>query len=76
MVGGRDIFVSYYNRALTARRQTGSDSKPIAYLAALEAGAISPLSLFVDEQRSYLVNGKQWQPRNYGDRYLSQTTAA
>ncbi len=57
MIGGRDIFASYYNRALIARRQPGSGIKPIAYLAALEAGAISPISLFVDEQRSYLVNG-------------------
>ena len=47
MVGGRDIFVSYYNRALTARRQPGSGFKPVAYLAALEAGAITPLSLFL-----------------------------
>lgn len=76
MVGGRDIFVSYYNRALTARRQPGSGFKPVAYLAALEAGAITPVSLFFDEQRSYLVNGKTWQPRNYGDRYLGLTTAA
>ena len=76
MVGGRDIFVSYYNRALTARRQPGSGFKPIAYLAALEAGEISPVSLFFDEERSYIANGKKWQPRNYGDRYLGLVTAA
>lgn len=76
MVGGRDIFVSYYNRALTARRQPGSGFKPIAYLAALEAGKISPVTLFDDEPRTYIDNGKKWQPRNYGGRYLGQTTAA
>jgi len=76
MVGGRDIFVSYYNRALTARRQPGSGFKPVAYLAALEAGAITPLSLFFDEARQYEVNGKTWRPRNYGGRYLGLTTAA
>ena len=76
MVGGRDIFISYYNRALTARRQPGSSFKPIAYLAALEAGAITPVSLFVDELRAYQVNGKDWLPRNYGDHYLGLTTAA
>ena len=76
MVGGRDIFVSYYNRALTARRQPGSGFKPIAYLTALETGTISPLSLFVDEPRSYEVNGELWMPRNFDDRYLGLTTAA
>ena len=76
MVGGRDIFVSYYNRALTARRQPGSGFKPIAYLAALEAGEISPVTIFNDERRTYIVNGRKWQPRNYNNRYLGQTTAA
>ncbi len=76
MVGGRDIFVSYYNRALSARRQPGSGFKPLVYLAALEAGVITPVSLFFDEQRSYLVNDQLWQPRNYGDHYLGLTTAA
>ncbi len=76
MVGGRDIFVSYYNRALTARRQPGSGFKPIAYLAALEASKISPVTVFNDQRRTYIVNGQKWQPRNYGGRYLGQTTAA
>ena len=63
---GRDIFVSYYNRALTARRQPGSGFKPMAYLAALEAGEISPVTVFNDEPRTYIDNGKKWEPRNYG----------
>ena len=76
MVGGRDIFVSYYNRALTARRQPGSGFKPVAYLTALHEGAITPVSLFVDEPRTYEVNRRLWQPRNFGDEYLGLTTAA
>ena len=76
MVGGRDIFVSYYNRALTARRQPGSGFKPVAYLAALEAGALSPTSLFLDAPRTFAVDGKSWEPRNYNDQYLGLTTAA
>ena len=76
MVGGRDIFVSYYNRVLTARRQPGSGFKPIAYLAALEADKISPITVFNDQRRTYIVNGRKWQPRNYGGRYLGRTTAA
>ncbi len=76
MVGGRDIFTSYYNRALTAQRQPGSGFKPMAYLAAFEAGAISPVSLFVDEPRVYKIDDNLWKPRNYRDRYLDLTTAA
>ena len=76
LVGGRDIFISHYNRATTARRQPGSGFKPVVFLAALAAGAISPVSLFVDERRTYTVNGKPWSPGNYRDRYLGLTTAA
>ena len=77
MVGGRDIFVSYYNRALTARRQPGSGFKPIAYLAALEAGKISPVSVFNDEPRTYIDDiGRKWQPRNFKGIYLGRTTVA
>ena len=49
MVGGRDIFISYYNRATQARRQPGSGFKPFVYLAAFESGAVSPVSLFNDD---------------------------
>ena len=76
MVGGRDIFISYYNRALTARRQPGSGFKPFVYLAAFEHGVASPLSVFVDEPMSYEVKEGVWEPRNFADLYLGRTTAA
>ncbi len=76
MVGGRDIFVSYYNRATTARRQPGSGFKPIVYLAGIASRQISPVSLFLDEPKTYRVNGRNWTPRNFKDQYLGQTTAA
>ncbi len=76
LVGGRDIFVSYYNRATAARRQPGSGFKPVVYLAAMTAGKITPVTLFVDAPRSYTVNGKPWTPRNFRDQYLGLTTAA
>ncbi len=76
MVGGRDIFTSYYNRATTARRQPGSGFKPVVYLSAFESGDVTPISLFVDEPRTYLVNGRGWSPKNFQDSYLGQTTAA
>jgi 1A family penicillin-binding protein len=76
MVGGRDIFTSYYNRATTARRQPGSGFKPIVYLAAFESEQISPITTFIDSPITYVVNGKPWTPRNFKNSYLGPTTAA
>jgi 1A family penicillin-binding protein len=76
MVGGRDIFVSYYNRATTARRQPGSGFKPIVYLAGFASGDVTPVSLFVDEPRSYGSGRSAWRPENFKDSYLGLTTAA
>ena len=76
MVGGRDIFISYYNRATQARRQPGSGFKPFVYLAAFESGALSPVSLFNDTLRTYRVNDEDWSPKNFADKYLGLTTAA
>ncbi|MCY3868607.1 MAG: PBP1A family penicillin-binding protein [Gemmatimonadetes bacterium] len=76
MVGGRDIFISYYNRATQARRQPGSGFKPFVYLAAFESGAFSPISLFNDSLRTYRVNDEDWSPKNFADKYLGLTTAA
>ena len=76
MVGGRDIFISYYNRATQARRQPGSGFKPFVYLAAFESGAFSPVSLFNDTLRTYRVNDEDWTPKNFADKYLGLTTAA
>lgn len=76
MVGGRDIFVSYYNRATQAKRQPGSGFKPIVYLAAFETQHITPLSLFIDEPHTYRVNNNIWSPKNYNNSYLGLTTTA
>ncbi len=76
MVGGRDIFVSYYNRATTARRQPGSGFKPVVYLAAFTSGEVTPVSLFVDAPRTYVVNRRRWAPKNFKNQYLGMTTAA
>ena len=76
MVGGRDIFTSFYNRATQARRQPGSGFKPFVYLAAFETGGLSPVSLFNDEPRTYRVNNKDWTPKNFANKYLGLTTAA
>ena len=44
MVGGRDFSESRFNRAVQAKRQSGSAFKPFVYAAALEAG-YSPATL-------------------------------
>ena len=41
MVGGRDFDDSRFNRAMQAKRQTGSAFKPFVYAAALEAGLLA-----------------------------------
>jgi 1A family penicillin-binding protein len=76
MVGGRDIFVSYYNRATQAKRQPGSGFKPIVYLAAFETETITPLTLFMDMPHTYRVNKTDWTPKNFKDSYLGLTTTA
>ena len=38
LVGGRDFDESRFNRAMQAKRQSGSAFKPFVYAAALEAG--------------------------------------
>lgn len=76
MVGGRDIFTSYYNRATTALRQPGSGFKPIVYLAAFETGDVTPLTTFVDSPVTHTVNGRPWSPKNFLDSYLGPTTTA
>lgn len=76
MVGGRDIFVSYYNRASQAQRQPGSGFKPFLYLAAFESGLLTPASLFIDAPHTYDVNNRPWSPKNFGNSYLGLTTAA
>ena len=47
MVGGRDFGESHFNRAVQAKRQSGSAFKPFVYAAALEAG-YSPASLITN----------------------------
>jgi penicillin-binding protein 1B len=65
MVGGRDYGLSQFNRITQARRQAGSTFKVFTYLAALEDN-FTPISALSNEPRTYMVDGKPWQPRNVG----------
>lgn len=65
LVGGRRYAVSQFNRATSGLRQAGSTFKPFVYLAALER--FTPVSVLVNEPRTYQVDGKPWSPKNYAD---------
>jgi len=74
MVGGRDFEQSPYNRAVSAKIQSGSAFKPFIYCAALRKG-YSIDAMLVDEPKEYSVGmGKTWTPRNYDGKYLGQVS--
>jgi penicillin-binding protein 1A len=71
MVGGRDFEKSPYNRAVSAKVQSGSAFKPFIYLAALEKG-YEPDSMISDEPKSYPGLTGAWTPKNYDGKYEGQ----
>ncbi|WP_223421027.1 transglycosylase domain-containing protein [Tateyamaria pelophila] len=75
MVGGRENRVAgVFNRAIQAKRQTGSAFKPFVYAAALDLG-YSPLDMVVDEPYCLTIPGSgEWCPRNYTNTYSGQVT--
>jgi penicillin-binding protein 1A len=73
MVGGRDFKKSQFNRAMQARRQTGSAFKPIIYAAALDHG-YTPASVIVDSPIVFEWGGKKWKPRNFEDKFMGPIT--
>ncbi len=77
MVGGRQTKVSgAFNRAIQAKRQTGSAFKPFVYATALELG-YSPLDTVVDEPTCWNIPGSgQWCPNNYTHKHYGKVTLA
>jgi penicillin-binding protein 1A len=74
MVGGRDFEQSPYNRAVTAKVQSGSAFKPFIYLTALKKG-YTPDSMIFDEPKTYPAGGgRTWTPRNYDGVYTGQVS--
>jgi penicillin-binding protein 1A len=75
MIGGRDTTVNgAFNRAIQAKRQTGSSFKPFVYAAALEAG-YSPSTVVEDGPLTIRIPGsKSWSPQNYTRRYYGNVT--
>ena len=63
MVGGRDFTESRFNRAIQAKRQSGSAFKPFVYAAAIEAGQ-SPASLITSLNDPILTLQGEWLPED------------
>ena len=76
MVGGRDFDESRFNRAVQAKRQSGSAFKPFVYAAALEAGH-SPASLITRLNDPVLTAQGDWMPEDeHADNATSMTLRA
>lgn len=68
LVGGRNYRFSPLNRAYKVKRQIGSAIKPLVFAAAVEGG-FTPETPVLDELAVYMINGRQWRPRNFDDQY-------
>ncbi len=69
MVGGRDFYLSQYNRATQGERQTGSSFKPYVYTAAIEAGA-TPQQMVLDTPATFYTASGAYTPHDYEGNYL------
>ncbi|WP_298840161.1 transglycosylase domain-containing protein [uncultured Roseobacter sp.] len=75
MVGGRRTRADgAFNRAVQAKRQTGSAFKPFVYAAALDLG-YSPNDTVEDAPLTIDIPGSgPWSPRNYTNRHYGTVT--
>ncbi len=76
MVGGRKLtgVAGQFNRAIQARRQTGSAFKPFVYGAALDYG-FTYADTVLDEPLTIDIPGSgPWSPRNYSKKFLGPVT--
>lgn len=62
-VGGLNYEHFMYDMVMSGRRQVGSTIKPFLYSLAIENG-YSPCDVAPNVQRTYMVAGKPWTPRN------------
>jgi len=73
MVGGRDFYLSQYNRATQGERQTGSSFKPYVYTAAVEAG-VTPQQIVLDTPATFSTGSGSYTPHDYEGNYLGPIT--
>ncbi|MBS0366651.1 MAG: penicillin-binding protein 1B [Proteobacteria bacterium] len=66
IVGGRDVGLDGFDRALDARRSMGSLVKPFIYLTAFESGHYNATTVVQDQPVDVkLPGGKHWRPENF-----------
>ncbi|WP_249869357.1 transglycosylase domain-containing protein [Oceanobacillus saliphilus] len=72
MVGGRDYRKSTYNRAVHAKRMSGSTFKPFLYYAALHYGYTASTQLMSKPTAFAMEDGKVYQPSNFNGYYANE----
>ncbi|HWI39943.1 MAG TPA: penicillin-binding transpeptidase domain-containing protein, partial [Verrucomicrobiae bacterium] len=74
MIGGYDFRKSQFNRAVQAKRNSGSAFKPIIYAAALEKGMTA--ATLIDDSPAEYDSGREtaWKPKNYDNIYRGPVT--
>ncbi len=77
VVGGREVGIDGFNRALDARRPIGSLVKPAVYLTALETGRYNAATLIEDAPIALkLADGSVWAPQNFEHQIYGQVPMA
>jgi penicillin-binding protein 1A len=76
MLGGYSFRRSKWNNAVQAMRQAGSVIKPLLYPAAIDTGAMTTVTPFVDEPVEFedKWSGEIWDPPNYDNKYKGRIT--
>ncbi len=69
MVGGRNYQKSQFNRAIYAKRQSGSVFKTFIYLTAFQNG-FDPDDIMEDKK----INIGKWSPNNYNNKYYGEVS--
>ncbi len=81
MVGGSDFKTSKYNRALQAKRQTGSSFKALVYTSALDKGwtpasTVADTPVVFEEKDTSAEEGqddiKKYKPHNYENKFMGE----
>ncbi|MGM8211445.1 transglycosylase domain-containing protein [Virgibacillus sp. W0430] len=72
LVGGRSYVNSPFNRAVSARRMTGSSFKPFLYYTALNYGYTASTMLISKPTVFEMDNGKVYKPANFNDYYANK----
>ena len=75
MTGGFSYEMSQFNRAIQAKRQTGSAIKPFIYMAAFDKG-YTPSSVILDAPITIDLGPGQepWTPKNFDNKVFGPTT--